>query len=415
MLARAFSIFVFVAALALFVAVVRESGVPTATAEPKTPHVLYGQVRTQAGTILNAGISIQARINNIHYGQSVNSSTGVSNQSTQTHTTIAGFNYGSQSNFQVCADDPATSAIEGGLNDQSITFYAYGILAQALRVGIDSSPVASIPFEGGQTNIQVDLIIPSLATAPASAATASSDACTTQQPATVPTATPTITPTPTATVMPGTTLVATATPTPTPSTQTRKTTTPTLTPTPIPTGSLMSLDAEQQISLVDQLSTVQASQTLINLLKTDVDSTASIFAGLDSGKTSSILVGGLFEAGDVATILQSDKFDADKAGAVFASGDITADFAADVLASENIGASKASQILNSDEISNSKAAEILQSNLITADRAAEFLTQATFRATKAASLFASDYAGLHHEALQPRHQARLTDQGLPST
>ena len=399
-LARAFSIFVFVAALALFVAVVQESGVPTATAEPKTPHVLYGQVRTQAGTILDAGISIQARINNIHYGQSVNSSTGVSSQSTQTHTTIAGFNYGSQSNFQVCADDPATSAIEGGLNDQSITFYANGILAQALRVGIDSSPVASIPFEGGQTNIQVDLIIPSLATAPASAATASSEACTTQKPATVPTATPTITPTPTptATVGPATTPVATATATPTPSTQTRKTTTPTLTPTPIPTGSLMSLDAEQQISLVDQLSTIQASQTLINLLETDVDSTASIFAGLDSGKTSSILAGGLFEAGDVATVLQSDAFDADIASAVFTSSDITADFAADVLASENIGASKASQILNSDEISNSKAAEILQSNLITADRAAEFLTQATFRATKAASLFASDKLDVNKSA-----------------
>lgn|GEM_PF-2526696 len=395
MLARAFPIFVFVAALALFVAVVLESGAPTATAEPKTPHVLFGQVRTQAGDILDAGVSIQARINNIHYGQSVNPSTGVGTQTTQTHTTVAGLNYGSQSNFQVCADDPATSAIEGGVNDQSITFYANGILAQALRSS-DSSPVASIPFEVGQATIQVDLIIPSLTTAPASAATASSDACTTQQPATVPTATPTITPTPTATVLPTTTTGATATPTPTPSTQTRRI--PTLTPTPIPAASLTSLNAAQQISLIDQLSTIQASQTLINLLETDVDSTASIFAGLDSGKTSSILVGGLFETSDVATILQSDEFDADIAGSVFASDDITADFAADVLASENIGASKASQILNSDEISNSKAAEILQSNLITSDRAAELLTQATFRATKAASLFASDKLDVNKSA-----------------
>ncbi len=102
----------------MLVTVPQNSGIPTATAEPKTPHVLFGQIRTESGTVLDAGLSIEARINNIHYGQSVNPSTGVATGNTQTHaTTGSGLNYGSLENFQVCADDPATSAVEGVMSD----------------------------------------------------------------------------------------------------------------------------------------------------------------------------------------------------------------------------------------------------------------------------------------------------------
>ena len=61
---------VVVAALLVMVTVILFT-VTIINAAPQIPHVLYGQARTQDGTILAAGLSIEARINNIHYGQTV--------------------------------------------------------------------------------------------------------------------------------------------------------------------------------------------------------------------------------------------------------------------------------------------------------------------------------------------------------
>ena len=113
MLVRVLGVFVFLSAVALLVAVLQEFGIPTASAEPKQPHVVFGQARTEDGTILAAGLNIQARINNINYGQSVDPTTGVGTQNTDTHAqNTSGLNYGSLVNFQVCADDPNTTAVE---------------------------------------------------------------------------------------------------------------------------------------------------------------------------------------------------------------------------------------------------------------------------------------------------------------
>ena len=98
-------------------------------AVPMPPHVFYGQVRTQDGTVLGPGHSIEARINNIHYGQSADSATGQWSMDTQTHTSVSGLTYGSTVNFQVCADNPSTTAIEGGASGQSIFFFVSGIPA----------------------------------------------------------------------------------------------------------------------------------------------------------------------------------------------------------------------------------------------------------------------------------------------
>ena len=183
---------VFLSVLALLLVLLPKYDVYIAKAAPLAPHVLYGQVKTQDGTIVASGLSISARISNIHYGQSVNSSTGIGSQSTKTHSAdSSGFNYGTLGNFQICADDPSTSPREGGQADQTITFYVDGIKAQAQRVGIDSSPVAGLAFAVGKANQRVDLIIPSLSTPKAGTATASNDACTTAKAATAPTATPT--------------------------------------------------------------------------------------------------------------------------------------------------------------------------------------------------------------------------------
>ena len=72
-----------VAAWLVMIAVVLFT-VPIISAAPRLPHVLYGQARTQDETILDAGLSIEARINNIHYGQSVDIATGQWSMDTQT-------------------------------------------------------------------------------------------------------------------------------------------------------------------------------------------------------------------------------------------------------------------------------------------------------------------------------------------
>ena len=58
---------------------------PTVSAAPLAPHVLFGQARTQGGTVLGSGLSIEARINNVHYGQSTSPQSGMGTQDTRTH------------------------------------------------------------------------------------------------------------------------------------------------------------------------------------------------------------------------------------------------------------------------------------------------------------------------------------------
>ena len=101
----------------------------TVSAAPVAPHVVFGQTRTQGATILGAGLPIEARIDNIHYGQSINPQSGVATQDTRTHSTASGLNYGTAVHFQVCADDPGTGAVEGGTDNEQIFFFIDGIQA----------------------------------------------------------------------------------------------------------------------------------------------------------------------------------------------------------------------------------------------------------------------------------------------
>ena len=195
MLVRVFAGLIFLSTLVLLLSMWTDSSTSSVSAAPELPYVLYGRAWTSDGTVLGANLTIQARINNIHFGQSVNPSTQLGTSNTQTHAaaTTAHYNYGNSSNFQICADDPATSPIEGGKSGENIVFYVSGIQATAQRVGVDGSARASIPFSSGGTH-RVDLVIPSLQSATAVAATASSAACTTAAAPAAPTATPTPTP-----------------------------------------------------------------------------------------------------------------------------------------------------------------------------------------------------------------------------
>ena len=147
-------------------------------AEPRAPHVIYGQVRTADGTLVSSGSTVHARINNIHYGQSVNPVNLSFSQTTQTHSVSGQNNYGVSSNFQVCADDPSTVQIEGGQGTDSspvdsISFFVNNTPATPVVGGV---AVSSVNFRVGG-NTKVDLIVGSGSTSP----TSSSFACTSAQ------------------------------------------------------------------------------------------------------------------------------------------------------------------------------------------------------------------------------------------
>jgi len=170
-------------------------------AEPKTPHVLYGIIKDTSGNTLGSGVSVETRISNINYAQSINN-LGGSTRTTVTHSaTGAGYNYGNLNNLQICADDPSTGIREGGQPGQSIVFVVNGKVAAPFDINGNSiSPV----FTRGMIQ-RIDLIISSTV---ASSVTSASDACSTFQQLFEPTATPT--PGPIIIMMP----VATATPVP---------------------------------------------------------------------------------------------------------------------------------------------------------------------------------------------------------
>ena len=149
----------------MLLTILPQSSIPTVSAAPVAPHVFFGTAQTTVGDALSSGLNIEARINNVHYGQSVNAQTQGATSDTQTHsTTSLGYNYGASVSFQVCSDDPASTAVEGGTTGASIFFYVAGIQAQVQRLGVDSSPLASFPFQSGSANgnVAVSLIIPSL-------------------------------------------------------------------------------------------------------------------------------------------------------------------------------------------------------------------------------------------------------------
>ena len=116
---------------------------------------------------------------NVHYGQSVSGQTGLATLNTLIHSVNGdGNNYGADVNFQVCANDLATkSAIEGGNEGDSVTFYINGIQATVVPYS-GSNPLpqtSTITYSIGKVE-RVDIIIPSL-TASTMAATSSSSAC----------------------------------------------------------------------------------------------------------------------------------------------------------------------------------------------------------------------------------------------
>ena len=363
-LAKLFVVFVFLVALSLLVTVKGKSSVPTANAEPKAPHVFFGQARTSDGTVFAANVEVEARINNIHYGQSVNSATNISTQTTRTHaSTSAGLNYGSLINFQVCADDPATSAVEGGNEDNGdqIFFYVNGKPAQVLR-STDSSPVASISFVVGKTyGVEPVALIVDVSASNAQAATASSDACTTRKAESVPTATPAPTAAPAASTAGdgGGAGAAPALPAATPE--------PTAIPSdadPADVAELLTgedITATAAAAIIAEIDDLTLAGAVIDQLD---DATASaIFAELDATVAGAILteVG----ANKAASILE--QLTTDKAASILEQTDSTA--AATAL--ENVDSTKAAEILV--EVTSSKAAEIVEQ--VTTTKATEILEQ----------------------------------------
>ena len=273
----------------------------TVSAVPSTPHIFHGVVTTTGGTTVGAGLSIEARINNIHYGHTKDSNDEL-DQDTQTHAADGdGFNYGTQSIFRVCGDDNGTDEIEGGATGGEITFYIDDI---------EATPSEAITFSQG-FDTELDLVYdPSGATV---AATASTVACTVLEP----------TPTPTATS------AATSVPTAAPSAddvadQSASDAADTLT-------DLTASDAAEIVADLD------ASAAAAIFEETDASAAAEIFTELDTSAAVDI-----FEA-----------LTADKAAEIF--GALTTEKAAEIF--EALGADTAAAIVA--ELTADKAADVL--------------------------------------------------------
>ena len=143
---------------------------------PSIGHGFYGKVTDSDNNLIGAGASIEARINNIHFAQSIDSATDTSTQTTVTHAASSGLNFGVLANFQVCGDDVATTAKEGGTKVDSITFYVGGVTATIIEVN-DVLASQSTILWATLDSTKLHLRIPSLDATQASPATASTVAC----------------------------------------------------------------------------------------------------------------------------------------------------------------------------------------------------------------------------------------------
>ncbi len=167
--------------LAISLAIFVIGGESSVRAAPRVPHAFFGKVSVGAVPAASS-FRIEARINNVNYAESVQGGVSTSDTTTGTDGT-----YGSEQNFQVCADDPDTSNIEGGAGGDVITFFVEGIQAQTLSPD-DGTAVGPVLFQIGDTT-KLDLSIPSLDEATLSA-TPSEFACTTFGSEPTPTTTP---------------------------------------------------------------------------------------------------------------------------------------------------------------------------------------------------------------------------------
>ncbi|MDP6064584.1 MAG: hypothetical protein QGI49_07315, partial [SAR202 cluster bacterium] len=94
--------------------------------------MLFGVAKTQSGTPVPSGTLIETRFGNVNYAQTITHSTGIGSQDTRTHSLTGGdLNYGTSAAFQICDDDSATEAVEGGAEGDQIVFYVAGKQAAA--------------------------------------------------------------------------------------------------------------------------------------------------------------------------------------------------------------------------------------------------------------------------------------------
>ena len=128
--------YIVILGLAVLMATVRLFSETADYSLPAGPHGFYGKVTDSDNNLIGAGASIEARINNVHFAQSVDSATDTFTLTTVIHAARNGLNFGVLANFQVCGDDVATTAKEGGTKVDSITFYVGGVTAWIIEIGL---------------------------------------------------------------------------------------------------------------------------------------------------------------------------------------------------------------------------------------------------------------------------------------
>lgn len=355
---------VLVLIFALVMAALPGGGPPSVSAVPAAPHIFYGLATTQDGNPVPAGLSIQARIGNVNYAQSVNESGASVPSQLRTHSVnSSNYNYGSDLNFQVCGDDSSSPAKEGGRSGDPITFYVDGIQATVVKIvgGVAQPEAATISWQTGAVD-RVNLIIPSLTAPKAPSATSSSAACSEAAP----------TPTPTAIAPTGTV------PTPTPGTQPPGGGglpppggfLPPLLPTatPPPSQVIVTLPPEEAADEVEELfdtvGATEAARVIEEVLENaGVEQVAKIFENIAPDIAAAILEN--IAADKAASIIEM--MDVGKAADIIES--MAADKAADII--EALATGKAADIIT--QMTLSKAAGIIEE--LTGDKAASILSE----------------------------------------
>lgn len=97
-------------------------------AAPQVPHQFYGQV-TIDGLPAPDGTLVEARIDGVTYAE----------------TPTVGGRYGYEPMFQVPADDPGTTVVEGGVNGDTVKFYVDGLWA--VNHAFLSGEITELPLE----------------------------------------------------------------------------------------------------------------------------------------------------------------------------------------------------------------------------------------------------------------------------